>query len=467
MIPVILSGGSGTRLWPISRTKFPKQFNSLFSEPLQSSTLKRLARFGQPMIVTSKVLRDFTEKKAKDAGFPHLNVIYEPFGRNTAPATALLCRWLELQGMSQCIVGTFPADHLIENEDEFAAAIELAHQSAKNKKIVTLGLKPTRPETGYGYIQTQPHALEFNQKFSSHEVIKFHEKPSLDTAKLFLSQGSFYWNAGIFIFQVDLMIDLFKKYQPQIWSGISTLKSDLSNLSEIYQGLPSVSLDYAIIEKLTGNELLCVPCNPGWSDVGCWDAIAEVYARGGEGAKELSKQTIEVNSKNNFVLPHGGKKYAFVGADDLIVIDTQDALLISRRGHSQDVKRVVDRLKAENSRLPDEHTFEERPWGRFDILKESVHFKSKLIEVDAGSQLSYQSHAHREEHWIVTAGEGIIVLNDEEFVVKKGSYMKIPQGAKHRIKNTGNKSLEFIEVQIGSYFGEDDIVRYQDDYKRL
>jgi mannose-1-phosphate guanylyltransferase/mannose-1-phosphate guanylyltransferase/mannose-6-phosphate isomerase len=293
--------------------------------------------------------------------------------------------------------------------------------------------------------------------------VKFHEKPSLGTAKQFLAQGSFYWNAGIFVFPVYLMIELFKRYQPQIWAGVSSLKSDLSNLKEVYDRLPSISIDYAIMEKLSGQELLCVPCDPGWSDVGSWDAVADVYEKNGR--EKL--QSIEVDSKNNFVLPHEKKQYAFVGVDDLIVVDTQDALLISKRGHSQQVKTVVDRLKAEKSKMVDEHTFEERPWGRFDVMKDFSHFKSKVIEVNPGSQISYQSHAKREEHWIITKGEGVVVLNEVEIPVQRGSYVKIPLGAKHRIKNQGAAALEFVEVQLGSYFGEDDIVRYQDDYKRV
>jgi len=463
VIPVILSGGSGTRLWPVSRQKYPKQFNELFAESLQTMTLKRLGQLGKPMIITSQVLRDFTEKKAKQAGFPNVEIIFEPIGRNTAPAIAILCRIFELQGRQQEIVGLFPADHLINDEQEFLSAIELADQSAKRGKVVTLGLKPSRAETGYGYIQVAKKPISFNQKHSSFEVVKFHEKPTEDVAQKFLAQGSFFWNAGIFVFPVYLMIELFKRYQPQIWAGVAALKADRSNLKDIYDRLPSISIDYAVIEHLTGEELLCVPCNPDWSDVGSWDAVADVYERTGRSRGE----PIEVDSKNNFVMPHNGKRYAFVGVDDVIVVDTQDALLLVKRGHSQEVKTVVDRLKSEKSKLTEEHPFEERPWGRFDVLRDYPHFKSKVIAVGVGSQISYQSHAKREEHWIITRGEGVVVLNDQDIQVQRGSYVKIPQGAKHRIRNTGTQDLEFVEVQLGSYFGEDDIVRYLDDYNRV
>lgn len=462
MIPVIMSGGSGTRLWPVSRTKFPKQFCELFDESLQNLTLKRVSAFGKPWIVTSQGLYDFTGKKAKEAGFPDLNILFEPVGRNTAPAIALLCKMMELEGKLDEVVGVFPADHLIEKEDIFNLAIELAETCARENKIVTLGLKPNYPATGYGYIQVEKQPFSYKKQMSSYQVVKFHEKPTLDLAKEFLRDGHYFWNAGIFVFPVRFMIELFEKFQPQIWDAFAPLKSDLKQLKEIYAQLPSISIDYAIMEHLSQKELLCVPCNPGWSDVGSWDAVAEVYMRQGRD----NKDALQVNSKNNFVIPSRDKKYAFVGVEDLIVVDTEDALLISSKGSSEDVKLVVDRLKKENSKLANEHVFEERPWGRFEILRDKNHFKSKVIVVNPESQISYQSHAKREEHWVITVGRGEVVLDDRVIAVEKGSYVKIPLGAKHRIRNPNKEPLEFIEVQLGDYFGEDDIIRYQDDYKR-
>lgn len=463
MIPVILSGGSGTRLWPVSRPKYPKQFCELFDEPLQNLTLKRLARFGSPWILTSQTLADFTEKKAKEAGFPQAKIIFEPVGKNTAPAIALLCKVMEMKGLTKEIVGVFPADHLIEKEDVFTSAIELAATSARENKVVTLGIKPTSPETGYGYIQTDKQPFSYKKQLSTYQVLKFHEKPSHDLALQFLSDGNYYWNAGIFIFPVELMIEFFERYQPAIWDALSILKADFSNIKEVYSLMPSISIDYAIMEKLSASELLCVPCNPKWSDVGSWDAVAEVYINSGRSRGN----PIEVGSKDNFVLPYNGKGYAFVGVDDLIVVDSGDALLISKKGHTQDVKLVVDRLKKEKSKLAEEHVFEERPWGRFEILRDKNHYKSKVIMVNPKSQISYQSHDQREEHWIITRGEGEVVLDEQVIPVKAGSYVKIPTKSKHRIRNTKDTPLEFIEVQLGSYFGEDDIVRYQDDYQRV
>jgi mannose-1-phosphate guanylyltransferase/mannose-6-phosphate isomerase len=462
MIPVILSGGSGTRLWPVSRSRYPKQFCELFDESLQTKTIKRVSKFGNPIIVTSEGLRDFTQKKAIEAGFPKAQVLYEPMGKNTAPAVALLCRFLELQGKQSEVVSVFPADHLIEREDVFVAALELAETCALDQKVVTLGLKPSSPNTGYGYIQTEKQPFSYKKNVSSHRVLKFHEKPHQQLAEQFLKEGNYYWNAGIFVFQVEHMIELLETYQPQIWDALSSLKTDLSNLKEIYALMPSISIDYAIMEKLNPNDQLCVPCDPKWSDVGSWDAVAEVYSR-----QSVQKTTpFEVDSKENFVMPSEGKTYAFVGVEDLIVVDTADALLISKKGHSQDVKLLVDQLKAAKSSLIHQHVFEERPWGRFEILRDFAHFKSKVIKVNPKASISYQSHDKREEHWIITKGEGEVILDDQSIKVKKGSYVKIPLKAKHRIRNLGTDVLEFVEVQLGSYFGEDDIVRYQDDYNR-
>lgn len=463
MIPVILSGGSGTRLWPVSRQQFPKQFNELFDDSLQSMTLKRLAKFSsKPMIVTSLALRDFTQKKAVEAGFPDVEILFEPVGKNTAPAVAMLCRYMELRGKQNEIVGIFPADHLVQKSDVFLSALELAEKGAKQGLVVTLGLKPTSAETGYGYIQTEKIPRDFNDQHSSFSVVQFHEKPDLQTAQKFLTAGSYFWNAGIFVFSVNKMIELFKKYQPQIWNNLENLDINLKNIDQIYSKMPSISIDYAIMEKLGNQDLLCVPCQPGWSDVGSWDAVAEVYEKTGREKGE----PVEVDSKNNFVLPHRKKTYALVGVDDLIVVDTEDALLISRKGHSQDVKTVVDRLKVDNPKLAKEHTFEERPWGRFEVLRDFEHFKSKVILVNPKAQISYQSHSKREEHWIIVKGAGEVILNDKIMPVTTGTYIHIPIGAKHRIRNTGDIQLEFVEVQLGTYFGEDDIKRFADDYQR-
>lgn len=460
MIPVVLSGGSGTRLWPISRTKLPKQFCRIFNDSLHSMTLQRLSQLSQPWVVTGASLKDLTEKQVRDLKMNPSNIIYEPMAKNTAPAIAFLCHILFNKGFSEEIVGIFPADHLIEKEEVFLSAVNLAQEEAKKGKVVTLGIQPDHPATGFGYIQT---AKSFNSKhgdLKSFGVEKFHEKPSLETAQSFLNEGNFYWNAGIFVFKVSTMIELFKKFQPDLWNQISSIHIDLSNVQEIYSQVANISIDYAIMENLKSENLSCIPCDMGWNDVGSWDAISELLNGGIE-------QKFQVQGEGNFVHSNVSEKtYAFADVSDLIVIDTADALLVTRKGSTQAVKDVVDMLKLKKPKVVAEHTFEERPWGKFEVLKDTEAFKSKVIHVNSKQQISYQSHSKREEHWLITQGKGEVILNDQTISVSPGTYIKIPLGAKHRIRNTGDKIIEFVEVQMGTYFGEDDIIRYQDDYNR-
>ncbi len=459
MIPVIMSGGSGTRLWPVSRGEWPKQFCEIFDESLMTSTINRLKPLGPIRVLTSMTLKAMTMKALVESGLKTDGSLFEPIARNTAPAIAYLVKSLIQSGHENEVLGIFPADQLIENEDAFKVAISEATKLAGQGQIVTLGVQPNSPNTGYGYIQIENKKLNHGGP-----VLGFHEKPSLSLAEQYLAKGNYFWNAGIFVFRASVMAKAFEKYQPQLWEGFSKLKADKSNLAEIYARLPSISLDYAIAEKLPSGEMSCVPCDLGWSDVGSWDAVMEIFEKN---KKAGASQTVEIKSSNNFIFSKQRKVYSFVGLDDLILVDTADALLIAKKGHSQDVKAVVEELSKRKHTTVGVHTFEKRPWGDFEILREDNQFKSKIIRIDPGHQFSLQSHAKREEHWVVTRGSGEVVLNDKVVPVKAGTYIHIPLGAKHRMRNTGNVELEFIEVQIGSYFGEDDIVRYQDDYQRV
>ncbi|HEY1079258.1 MAG TPA: sugar phosphate nucleotidyltransferase, partial [Bdellovibrio sp.] len=303
----------------------------------------------------------------------------------------------------------------------------------------------------------QKESLKESDGFKAHSVLKFHEKPNLEKAKEFIAQGSFSWNAGIFVFKVSHMASLFEKHQPEMWKQMSALREDSSNLGEVYGKVQSISIDYAIMEKLNGDELACIPADFGWSDVGSWDAVA---------ALQKGHDVLTVQGQGNFVFGESGKHYSTVGLDDVIVVDTKDALMLVKKGQSQEVRHVVEALNQQKSALVKEHVFEYRPWGYFEILKDTEFFKSKVIRVNPHAQISYQSHAKREEHWTITQGSGEVVLNDQVIAVKSGSHIHIPLGAKHRIRNNTDMPLEFVEVQLGTYFGEDDIVRYQDDYQR-
>lgn len=462
MIPVVISGGSGTRLWPVSRSQFPKQFCQLFDQPLQSMTLKRCQKLGSPWVLTGSALKTLTEINLKSLGLSENRTVYEPVGKNTGPAIAVLCYFLNLQNQGEEVVGIFPSDHLIRNEKVFIDAVRLGEEWAQKNAVVTLGITATYPETGYGYIQSSKMVGE-GHGLKAFAVERFHEKPHLEKAQQFLLAGGYSWNAGIFVFKVQTMMAHFKKHQPALWKTVETLEKDLSNISEVYQKLPNISLDYAIMEHLSGNDLVCIPSEMGWNDVGSWDAVAAESPEALNGLAEV----ITEKSKNNFVFTQAAKTVALVDVDDLLIVDTGDSLLIAKKGSSQDVKKIVDQLAKNNSAKIKNHDFEDRPWGRFEILKDTEDFKSKIILVNPHQQISYQSHAQREEHWIVTRGQGEVILNDKVIPVKKGTYIHIPLGAKHRIRNTNQSPLYFVEVQLGSYFGEDDIVRYHDDYKRI
>lgn len=335
MIPVILSGGSGSRLWPVSRAAFPKQFCELLDESLFAKTVRRLAPLGSPWVVTVREMKPLTERSLGELGVPTSQVIYEPFGKNTAPALALLCLQFERRGFGDEIVGLFPADHLVDGDDEFRSVVRAGIAYAEGGEVVTLGIQPTYPATGYGYIATDgPIGSGGGVK-----AIGFREKPNEVTAREFLNRGGFYWNAGMFIFRVRTMIELFKTYAPDIWASIAALKGDLSNLDEVYAGVRSTSVDYALMERLPSH--VCLPCQFGWSDLGSWDSVAGLLPN-----RERESATVEIEAKGNFIFPQDGKVYAFVGVNDLMVVDTPDAVLVTRKGESELVKQVVDRMKS-------------------------------------------------------------------------------------------------------------------------
>lgn len=463
MIPVVLSGGSGTRLWPLSRSQYPKQFCELMTESLLAQTLKRLGFFGEPWVLTLAEMGHLTRRVFSEQSLPTERVLLEPIARNTAPAIALLCRRFELRGDGEEVVGVFPADQLIERDREFREAVSAAVEAAKHNLIVTLGIRPTYPATGFGYIE-----LEHGDTGRAQTVSGFREKPDLSTAEEYVRSGRFFWNAGIFVFKVSTMIEMFKRHAPEIWGPLSSLNADLSNLDQVYAELPSVSIDYAIMEHVT--EQACVPCEIGWSDLGSWDDVAAQAESGATTAHGIGfrneAEVVFAESERCLGFSNEPKVMAFVGLEDVMAIDTPDALLVMKRGASQHVRKAVDALAKKNHKSLREHLFEVRPWGRYEVLRDEDHFKLKKIIVDPKAQISYQSHAKRSEHWIVVSGVGEVVLNDQIIMVERGSSVFIPVGSKHRIRNTGEKPLEFVEVQTGSYFGEDDIMRYQDDYNR-
>lgn len=459
MIPVVLCGGSGTRLWPVSRHAFPKQFNQLLDESLLEKTLRRVRALGTPWVVAVAGTETLTRSVLGELALPLEQALFEPEGKNTAPAVALITRVLEARGQGDEVMGIFPADHLIEDEAGLRAVVSLAESCAHRGQVVTLGIRPTHPSTGYGYIEVGDEVFAESDGLVALVSRGFREKPDEATAQEFVERGTFLWNSGMFVFRVKDMARHLARLTPELWEGLSRLDEDLSNLAEVYRELSAESFDVAVMERL--DEQVSIPCRIGWSDLGSWDEVARV--RQGEGA---APGQFEEDAHGNFVLGHRDKVYGLVGVDDLIVVDTADATLVTRRGASQSVKGLVEQLKGAGHPSATEHTFEHRPWGEFEVLRDTEDFKSKVIRVYPHQQLSYQSHRYRAEHWVIVKGHPEVVLDGEVLTPLPGEAVHIPLGAKHRIRNPTDEMVEFVEVQLGSYFGEDDIVRYEDDYDR-
>lgn len=460
MIPVVLSGGSGSRLWPVSRASWPKPFCDLFDETLYLKTLKRLLPLGSPWTLTVEGLQARTREACGQLGLPDSQVIYEPFGRNTAPAIALLCHLISLRGRSEEVVGVFPADHMVGDEKGLLRAVKLGAEYAAGGEVVTLGITPTRPAVTFGYIvtgdsgrlQDEPRVLN---------VERFVEKPEEVTARQLLASGNCLWNAGVFLFRVGTMVKHFQTFLPELWRQIEAIDGALSNAVSMYEEIEPVSFDHGIVERL--DSLLCIPCDIGWSDLGSWE---EVSACSGESTEA---QVFLENSRNNYVYPCESKVYGLAGVDDLVIVDTDDALLVARKGQSQRVREIVEAISRQGlpAATQHEHRFDTRPWGRYKVLAGQDHFKVKLITVRPRARLSYQSHQNRDEHWIVVGGSGQVIIEGVARDVKAGDYILVVKGSRHRMVNPHGSDLQFIEVQLGSYFGEDDITRHEDDYHRV
>lgn len=460
----ILSGGAGTRLWPLSRENFPKQFYDLAgtSKPLLIDTVERLQGLGKIAVITTEALRPATTGLLNRYGHSDVDVIGEPQARNTAAAVALATQ-LARADNPKSFIGIFSADHFIAAKNKFRELVTLAFAEASSRnEVVTLGLSPEYPATGYGYMELVSEIPSGNSEIKSAlKVKRFVEKPSVENAIALIATKRAVWNGGMFLFPADLMARHFQTLMPKLWSSISALKSDRSNLKEIYAQVEAQSFDYGVMEKL--ESLYCVPgTSMGWSDVGSWEEVART--------RKPDSKIVEVSGEGNYYAGFGetSKAVGFIGLTDTMVVDTPDALLVLKKGDGQKVREVVSALKAENTQNPvlKNHLFEERPWGRFEILTDNEHYKSKRITVWPGQKLSYQSHAKRSEHWVIVSGQAQVVLDSKEISLKAGEHIFIPVGSKHRIGNIGPEVLEFIEVQTGAYFGEDDIVRYSDDYGR-
>ncbi|MBX7230535.1 MAG: mannose-1-phosphate guanylyltransferase/mannose-6-phosphate isomerase [Bdellovibrionales bacterium] len=351
MTPIILSGGSGTRLWPISRSDNPKQFCKFFERSLFVETLLRFKNYSTPIVVTSKNLFVPTLSESKEYNIPKENLIFEPQARNTAAAIALICHLLILQKKQDCVVGVFPADHFITDLQTFHEAINLGIEQAKKDEVVTFGIKPDFPSTGYGYIQIAPENLRPENKPYLTAALAFHEKPQLQLAEKFLSSGNYFWNSGMFLFKVSVMANHFKRLMPELWQNISSLDQNLNGLDQCYSHIKPESFDVGIVEKL--KSLYCIPVSMGWSDLGTWDEMDRFKIKNNPSDGSKKDLIFNQEAKNNFVFSTEKKVYGFIGVENLIVVNTPDALLICKKGDSQKVKEIVEQMKIEGLEIAD------------------------------------------------------------------------------------------------------------------
>ena len=467
LIPVILSGGSGTRLWPLSRKNLPKQFLPLAGDfSLFQQTVARthgLADTAAPIVVCSEDHRFLVAEQLLELRVEGASIMLEPLPRNTAPAIALAA----LQAMArdpEAVILVLPADHLIGDEHNFQKAVASALPVAQQGWLVTFGIRPDGPETGFGYIR-RGEAIP-----GAFRVARFVEKPDAPTAQSYLDDGGYDWNSGMFMFRAQRYMEELERHAPAIAAAVrkafDTANADLDFVridKAAFMASPEDSIDYAVMERT--DHAAVVPVSCGWSDIGSWAALWTAAEKDLDGNR-LEGDVIAIDSHNCLVRSADRRLIATLGVDDLVVVDTPDATLVASRGRSQDVKKLVDHLKAANR---PEHLFHRkvyRPWGNYDSIDMGERFQVKRIVVKPGAALSLQKHHHRAEHWIVVSGTAEVTRDEEVFLLSENQSTYLPLGSVHRLRNVGKVPLELIEVQSGSYLGEDDIVRFEDVYGR-
>ena len=471
IIPIILSGGAGTRLWPISRRMHPKPFIEVAGKPLLAHALDRAAFVAdEALIVTNRDHYFLTENLLKETPTaPKVSYLLEPKGRNTAPAIALAVRYIQKNYGDDAVCLVLAADHLISNDTAFEKAIGQAAEQAKEGNLVVFGVRPTAPEIGYGY-------LEVDSAHDAPQPLKsFVEKPDRVTAEKYLAEGCYYWNAGMFCFTASVMAQNLAAHAGNVWAASEAALADMQTEAGVnhfeeasFIAQPDISIDYAVLER--AEKIVMVPAGFGWSDIGSWEALAGAHEtdENGNGAIGAEKvQFIDVRNTHIQSASHTDKVIAAIGVENLVIIDTPDALLVADRGKSQEVKLVVEALKASaDAELTELPATVSRPWGTYTTLRQEDGYQVKRITVAPGQKQSLQYHHKRAEHWVVTQGRAMVQVGEEEFENGPGDYRYIPLGEKHRLTNIGDDELVLIEVQIGSYLGEDDIVRLDDVYGR-
>lgn len=458
MINLILCGGSGTRLWPISRSLMPKQFARLFDGvSLFQRTVKTNSNICSAQYIVSNAEQYFLAKdQLEEVHATNARFLLEPVGRNTAPAIALACLGLKPDD----IVLVSPSDHVIRKTEAYEECLRKAESFAEKGFMVTFGITPTGPETGYGYIEAD-----------GDDVKRFVEKPDLETAKKYVASGRFFWNSGIFCFKASTFLRELETYSPDILRAAkiafaNAKKENKDSLVRVdhedMMNIPSNSIDYAVMEK--SSKVKVVPSDIGWSDLGAFDSLYGEFDHD-ENGNNVNAKHLGIGSKNSLVLG-GQRQICTIDLDNMLIVDTPDALLVAPLASSQKVKKVVDELKARGSDLPTVPQTVNRPWGTYSVLESTDRYKMKRIVVRPGERLSLQKHLHRSEHWVVVSGTATCTVGDKVFYVRPNESTYIPSGTIHRLQNEGKLPLVIVEVQVGEYTGEDDIIRMQDDYKR-
>lgn len=462
VVPVILSGGSGSRLWPKSRQFYPKQLHKLYGDcTMLQHTLKRVDHLGEPIIICNNEQRFMVADQVQSIGLT-AQIILEPMARNTAPAIAVAAL-SALKISPEAIIVVLAADHLIENTDEFRRCLDLAIKAAGENKLVTFGVVPTRPETGYGYIKTAA------AEGSVQPVQQFVEKPNRELAEEYLAAGCYYWNSGMFVFPAAQLINELTALQPQMVASaqqsLSEAKKDLDFIrldGANFQNCSNISIDYALMEH-TSNAW-SVALNAGWSDLGSWDAVWEVAQKDEMG--NATEGDVILQDSNNCLVMADTRLVTLLGVSDLAVIETADGVLVLNKTKAQDVKNIVSLLQQHGRSEYSSHREVHRPWGSYDLIDVGARYQVKRLNVKPGASLSLQMHHHRAEHWVVVAGTALIQKGENEQILAENQSVYIDIGERHRISNPGKLMLQLIEVQTGPYLSEDDIVRFEDGYGR-
>lgn len=466
--PVILSGGSGSRLWPLSREQHPKQLQALTGEhTLIQDTALRLGSettpvVAAPIVVCNDAHRFIVAEQLRAVGVEPKAIIIEPEGRNTAPAVAVAAHVVADEPDAMLLV--MPSDHLVRKPEAFRAAVTTAIPLAQDGKLITLGVTPTEPSTAYGYIK-RGEVL----KDGVHSISAFVEKPDAETAKSFFEAGDYAWNAGVFLFPVKVFLEELNRFEPGIGplckAALDKGSNDLFFFrldAETFASVPNQSIDYGVMERT--DKAAVVPVDMGWSDVGSWSALHAESSQDAHG-NTLLGEVVAIDTKDTYVRT-GSHSTAVVGLDGIVVVVTDDAVLVADKAYDQKVKDVVFQLKADGKEVATAHAKTYRPWGWFQTVDEGERFKVKRIGVKPGAKLSLQKHRHRSEHWVVVKGAAVVTNGEKEFLLGENESTFIPSGTIHRLQNPGKVDLEMIEVQSGEYVGEDDIVRIEDDYGR-